>query len=71
VDAGDPPLQALYRVPAVSAGFYRTCALDGIMQYSPAEHVRRPAVPAESPTLGFTHLQSGALLTVVREPPNR
>ena len=39
---------------SVVAGFYRTCALDGILQHSPAEHVRRPAVPAESPTLGFT-----------------
>jgi integrase/recombinase XerD len=32
-----------------------------------AEHVRRPAVPAESPTLGFTHLQFEALLTAARE----
>jgi integrase/recombinase XerD len=41
---------------SVTAGFYRTCAIDGILEHSPAEHVRRPAVPAESPTLGFTHL---------------
>ena len=32
---------------SVTAGFYRTCVLDGIMEHSPAEHVRRPAVPAE------------------------
>jgi integrase/recombinase XerD len=32
--------------------------------------VRRPSVPAESPTLGFTHLQSEALLTTARESPN-
>jgi len=32
----------------------------------PAEYVRRPAVPAESPTLGFTHLQFEALLTAAR-----
>jgi site-specific recombinase XerD len=37
---------------SVVAGFYRTCVIDGIMEHSPAEHVRRPAVPAESPTLG-------------------
>ena len=43
---------------SVVAGFYRTCALDGVLQHSPAEHVRRPVVPAVSPTLGFTHLQS-------------
>jgi hypothetical protein len=40
---------------SVAAGLYRTCVIDGIMPYSPAEHVRRPAVPPESPTLGFTH----------------
>jgi integrase/recombinase XerD len=55
---------------SVVAGFYRTCVLDGLMQHSPAEHVRRPAVPAESPTLGFTHLQFEALLTAARESPN-
>jgi integrase/recombinase XerD len=55
---------------SVTAGFYRTCVIDGIMQHSPAEHVRRPAVPAESPTLGFTHLQFEALLTAARESTN-
>jgi hypothetical protein len=51
---------------SVAAGFYRTCVIDGILEHSPAEHVRRPAVPAESPTLGFTHLQFEALLTAAR-----
>src|SRR6476659_8321453 len=55
---------------SVVAGFYRTCALDGILQHSPAEHVRRPSVPAESPTLGFTHLQFEALLTAAQESAN-
>ena len=55
---------------SVAAGFYRTCVIDGIMEHSPAEHVRRPAVPPESPTLGFTHLQFEALLTAARESPN-
>jgi integrase/recombinase XerD len=55
---------------SVTAGFYRTCVLDGILEHSPAEHVRRPAVPAESPTLGFTHLQFEALLTAARESAN-
>jgi len=48
---------------SVTAGFYRTCVLDGVVQHSPAEHVRRPAVPPEPPTLGFTHLQFEGLLT--------
>jgi integrase/recombinase XerD len=55
----------------VTAGFYRTCVIDGVLEHSPAEHVRRPAVPAESPALGFTHLQSGALLTAARQSANR
>src|SRR5438105_11197215 len=55
---------------SVVAGFYRTCAFDGILQHSPAEHVRRPSVPAESPTLGFTHLQFEALLTAARDSAN-
>jgi DNA-binding CsgD family transcriptional regulator len=46
---------------SVTARFHRTCVIDGILEHSPAEHVRRPAVPAESPTLGFTHLQFEAL----------
>src|ERR1700684_2487269 len=55
---------------SVVAGFYRTCALDGVLEHSPAEHVRRPTVPAESPTLGFTHLQFEALLTAGRQSPD-
>jgi integrase/recombinase XerD len=55
---------------SVVAGFYHACVLDRLMAHSPAEHVRRPAVPAESPTLEFTHLQFEALLTAARESPN-
>ncbi|MBO3752605.1 hypothetical protein J5X84_41695 [Streptosporangiaceae bacterium NEAU-GS5] len=42
---------------SVVANFYRTCVIDGILEHSPAEHVRRPYVPAESPTLGLSRLQ--------------
>jgi len=55
---------------SVAAGFYRTCVIDGLLEHSPAEHVRRPSVPPESPTLGLTHLQFEALLTAAPESPN-
>ena len=38
-----------------------------MLEHSPAEHVRRPLVPPESPTLGFIHLQFEAMLTASRE----
>jgi integrase/recombinase XerD len=34
---------------SVTAGFYRTCVIDAVLEHSPAEHVRRPNMPAESP----------------------
>jgi integrase/recombinase XerD len=55
---------------SVTAGFYRTCVIDGVLEHSPAEYVRRPNVPPESPPLGFTHLQFEALLTAARESVN-
>ena len=55
---------------SVTTGFYRICVIDGLLEHSPAEHVRRPSVPPESPTLGFTHLQFEALLTAARESSN-
>ncbi|WP_433667534.1 hypothetical protein ACQP06_28015 [Nocardia sp. CA-136227] len=47
---------------AVVAGFYRTCVIDGVLDRSPAQYVRRPRVSNESPTLGLSHLQFEALL---------
>jgi hypothetical protein len=42
---------------SVVIGFYRTCVIDAILDHSPADYVRRPTVPPESPTLGLSHLQ--------------
>lgn len=56
---------------SVVAGFYRTCVIDAVLEHSPAEYVRRPNVPAESPTLGLTHLQFEALLTTAKQSTNR
>jgi hypothetical protein len=50
------------------AGFYRTCAIDGVLEDLPAEHVRRPAVPQVTHPRS-THLQFEALLTVARQSP--
>ena len=51
---------------SVVAGFYRTCVIDQVITASPADYVRRPNVPPESPTLGLSHLQFEALLTAAR-----
>ncbi len=55
---------------SVLATFYRTCAIDGVLEHSPAEYVRRPQVPPESPTLGLSHLQFEAMITASRESAN-
>ncbi|MGN6577247.1 MAG: tyrosine-type recombinase/integrase [Nocardioides sp.] len=55
---------------SVVAGFYRTCVIDGLLEHSPAEYVRRPRVSAESPTLGLNHLQLEAMLTAARKSSN-
>ena len=41
-----------------------------VLDHSPAEHIRRPSVPPESPTLGLTHLQFEAMLTAARDSAN-
>jgi integrase/recombinase XerD len=56
---------------AVVTGFYRICVIDAILDHSPADYARRPLVPAESPTLGLSHLQFEALLSAARESGNR
>jgi integrase/recombinase XerD len=56
---------------AVVTGFYRTCVIDAVLDHSPAEYVRRPRVPNESPVLGLSHLQFEALLAAARLSANR
>jgi hypothetical protein len=45
--------------------------IDQLLPHSPADYVRRPAVPAESPTLGLGHLRFEALITTARLSTNR
>ncbi|RSM64997.1 integrase, partial [Actinoplanes sp. ATCC 53533] len=51
---------------SVVIGFYRVCVIDQALPHSPADYVRRPLVPPESPTLGLGHLQFEALITTAR-----
>ena len=55
---------------SIVTGFYRTCVIDGVLEHSPADYVRRPNVPPESPTLGLSHLQFEAMLTAGRKSAN-
>jgi site-specific recombinase XerD len=55
---------------SVVSGFYQTCVVDGVLEHSPADYVRRPHVPPESPTLGLSHLQFEAMLTASRDSEN-
>src|SRR5215467_2624960 len=55
---------------SVVVGFYRTCVIDAVLDHSPAEYVRRPSVPPESPTLGLSHLPFEAMITAARASTN-
>ena len=55
---------------SIVGGYYRTCVIDELLEHSPADYVRRPDVPPESPTLGPSHLQLEALLTDARTSTN-
>ena len=65
LDAGDPPTQALRCVWVLlrRGQVLLTCGIDGVLEHSPADCVRRPACPPKSATLGFSHLQFEARLT--------
>jgi len=55
---------------SVVVGFYRVAVIDAILPHWPADYVRRPTVPPESPTLGLGHLQFEALITTARLSAN-
>jgi site-specific recombinase XerD len=63
-------LSTVSRRLSVVVGFYRTCVIDAVLDHSPAEYVRRPSVPPESPTLGLSHLQFEAIITAARNSTN-
>jgi site-specific recombinase XerD len=44
------------------AGFYRFAVIDGIIEHSPAEYVRRPKIDTESTTLGLDRMDLGAFI---------
>jgi site-specific recombinase XerD len=69
-DVGCYQPSTVYRRLSVVVGFYRVCVIDQILPHSPADYVRRPTVPTESPTLGLGHLQFEALITTARLSAN-
>ena len=62
---GYAPATTARRLSTV-AGFYRFAVIDGYLDRSPAEYVRRPHVPEESQALGLDRMQLGALVSVAR-----
>jgi site-specific recombinase XerC len=62
---GYAPATTARRLSTV-AGFYRFAVIDGYLDRSPAEYVRRPHVPEESQALGLDRMQLGALVSAAR-----
>ncbi|HLX86970.1 MAG TPA: hypothetical protein VKR22_00710 [Acidimicrobiales bacterium] len=44
-------------------GFYRIAVIDGYLEHSPAEYVRRPRIDSESATLGLDRMELSAFVT--------
>ena len=44
------------------AGFYAIAVVDGLIEHSPAEHVRRPRIDTESTTLGLDRMELSAFV---------
>ncbi len=59
-EARQPQPSTVSRRLSVVIG-YRTCVIDGILDHSPADYVRRPTVPPESPTQGLSPRAIGIL----------
>jgi integrase/recombinase XerD len=55
---------------SVVAGFYRTCVIDGLLEHSPAGHVRGPRCPRSHRPGDSLTRQFDALLTAARESSN-
>jgi hypothetical protein len=55
MDAESAPVKpsTVSRRMAVVTGFCRTCVIDTVLEHSPADYVRRPRLPNESPVLGY------------------
>jgi len=52
-------------------GMYRWAADEGLTTTNPAERVRRPSVPSDSPTLGLDRDEARALLAAATDPRDR
>lgn len=44
------------------ACFYRFAVIDGVIEHSPEEYVRRPKIDTESATLGLDRMELGAFI---------
>ena len=62
---GYAPATTARRLSTV-AGFYRSAVIDGHLDRSPAEYVRRPHVPEESQARGLDRMQQGSLVSCAR-----
>jgi integrase/recombinase XerD len=60
-DVGLAPATISRRLSTV-AGFYRFAAIDGVIEHSPAEYVRRPRIDTESATLGLDRMELSAFI---------
>jgi len=50
--------------------FARAGVIDDILERSPTELAKRPTVPAESPTVGLSHLRLEAMLVASKQSAN-